>query len=204
MAGRAHGAEGALEPAGGRLAHRGDHRATGPLGGCEAAGRHGGVGIELYEAAGGLGRDTFVDTFAHLYPPADLKAFLEDSYTPAAMARFLSEPGQAIWLAEADGRAIGYVHAGPCTLPHPQAGAACGEVKRLYVRREAQNRGLGDELLRIALAWLEVPGRRLWVGVWSQNLGAQRLYRRHGFEKVGEYDFAVGSTLDHEFIMRRD
>ena len=45
--------------------------------------------------------------------------------------------------------------------------------------------------------------RDVWIGVWSENHGAQRLYARHGFEKVGEYEFKVGQTRDHEFILRR-
>jgi diamine N-acetyltransferase len=54
------------------------------------------------------------------------------------------------------------------------------------------------------MAWLEAAGSRdLWIGVWSQNYGAQRFYARHGFEKIGEYDFPVGGTLDREFILRR-
>ena len=47
------------------------------------------------------------------------------------------------------------------------------------------------------------PPRRLWIGVWSENLGAQRLYARRGFEQVGTYAFAVGRVRDHEFILRR-
>jgi RimJ/RimL family protein N-acetyltransferase len=39
--------------------------------------------------------------------------------------------------------------------------------------------------------------------VWSENHGAQRFYAREGFEKVGEYGFKVGRTVDHEFILRR-
>jgi diamine N-acetyltransferase len=55
-----------------------------------------------------------------------------------------------------------------------------------------------------ALAWLDARGRLpLYVGVWSQNLGAQRLYGRFGFHKVGEYDFPVGRHVDREFILER-
>ena len=39
--------------------------------------------------------------------------------------------------------------------------------------------------------------------MWSENFGAQRFYGREGFEKVGEYGFRVGATVDHEFILRR-
>ena len=43
----------------------------------------------------------------------------------------------------------------------------------------------------------------LWIGVWSGNAKAQRLYAAHGFEKVGEYDYPVGAWRDREFILRR-
>ncbi len=151
-----------------------------------------------------VGRDTFVETFAHLYPPEDLRAFLETSYSPTAFARFLGEESHALWLAEADGRAVGYAQAGPCALPHPEVTSGCGELKRLYVRQETQGAGLGGRLLQMSLDWLATPGRRLWIGVWSQNHGAQRLYARHGFLRVGEYQFPVGNTLDDEFILSRE
>ena len=67
-----------------------------------------------------------------------------------------------------------------------------------------QGGGTGSRLIGGALGWLERDGpRRLWIGVWSGNLGARRLYARLGFEKVGEYYFKVGEALDREFILRR-
>ncbi len=154
-------------------------------------------------ALAALGGETFTETFGHLYPPQDLRAFMETVYTPASFGRALEDPDQAMWLAELDGAAIGYAQAGPCALPHREVTPGCGELKRLYVRCSAQGSGLGGRLLDTALTWLATPSRRLWIGVWSQNLGAQRLYGRHGFEKVGEYEFPVGETRDQEFILRR-
>ena len=53
--------------------------------------------------------------------------------------------------------------------------------------------------------WLQRDGARtVWIGVWSANHGARRFYERRGFHKVGAYGFAVGNTIDHEFILRRD
>ena len=43
----------------------------------------------------------------------------------------------------------------------------------------------------------------LWIGVWSGNDKAQRLYAAYGFEKAGEYDYPIGAWRDHEFILRR-
>jgi ribosomal protein S18 acetylase RimI-like enzyme len=55
----------------------------------------------------------------------------------------------------------------------------------------------------IALSWLEERFDHLYVGVYSENFRAQELYRRYGFEKVGEYHFMVGDHADLEWIMRR-
>jgi GNAT superfamily N-acetyltransferase len=81
---------------------------------------------------------------------------------------------------------------------------ACGELKRIYFIKRRQGGGLGRRLFAETMAWLQSDGPRdVWIGVWSENFGAQRFYQRHGFSKVGEYGFAVGSTVDHEFILRR-
>jgi ribosomal protein S18 acetylase RimI-like enzyme len=71
------------------------------------------------------------------------------------------------------------------------------------VRATHQGQGLGTRLFEAALEWLEQHYSPLYIGVWSQNHGAQRFYARYGFTKVGEYGFPVGSTVDREFILRR-
>ncbi|MDP1629942.1 MAG: GNAT family N-acetyltransferase [Caulobacter sp.] len=156
------------------------------------------------EALSRIGAETFSETFAHLYPPQDLAAFLDVAYGLDKTRRDLADPDKASWLVEADGEVVGHALAGPCDLPHPEVTPACGELKRLYVLRRLQGDGTGSRLLAETLAWLERDGpRRLWIGVWSENLGAQRLYGRLGFAKVGEYEFPVGEVRDREFIFRR-
>jgi len=163
-----------------------------------------------------LSAATFSATFAHLYPPSDLAAFLGESYAVERSRAQLADPAIATWLMEAqvavggaEGgaggiEAVGYAMAGPCALPHPDVTPECGELKRIYMLPAWQGGGRGSRLLATALAWLEArPRGALWIGVWSQNLGAQRLYERMGFTKVGEYEFRVGETRDHEFILRR-
>ncbi|MEG3790491.1 GNAT family N-acetyltransferase [Lysobacter sp. CCNWLW3] len=151
-----------------------------------------------------LGARTFIETFGHLYPPEHLRRFLDDSYSVQAQARVLGDAECAVWLMERDGVAVGHALAGPCGLPHAEVAAGDGELKRLYVLREAQNGGWGGRLFQVVLDWLLRDGpRTLWIGVWSQNQGAQRFYARHGFVHVGDYEFVVGDTRDHEFILRR-
>lgn len=103
-----------------------------------------------------------------------------------------------------EGEAIAYVMAAPCALPHPEASADDGEVRRLYVRQGYRDWGLGSRLITLALEWLLAKNpRQLWLGVWSDNYGAQRFYERFGFSYAGEYGFKVGEHRDREFMYRR-
>jgi GNAT superfamily N-acetyltransferase len=156
------------------------------------------------EALADIGPRTFVETFGHLYPPEDLQAFLADAYGLERTRADLDDPAKAAWLAYRQGELVGYAQAGPCSLPHPGVTPACGELKRLYLLGGAQSGGLGGRLFEEAIAWLLKDGPRdVWIGVWSENYGAQRFYGRRGFSKVGEYGFPVGGTIDAEFILRK-
>lgn len=159
---------------------------------------------------GALGRQTFIDTFvaadgfAIPYPAADLAAFLDASFDPDAMAAKLVEPGAAWWVAERDGQLLAFANTGPNTLPHPEARPSHMELRRLYVGRAAQGLGLGTRLLKTSLEWMEAnTDGPLWIGVWSGNEKARKLYAAHGFAVAGEYQYAVGAWRDDEFILRR-
>lgn len=162
------------------------------------------------EALGVLGRQTFIDTFvaddgfAIPYPADDLATFLDASFTTEATAKKLAEPGAAWWVAERDGELLAFANAGPNGLPHPEATPAHMELRRLYVGKAAQGLGLGTQLLKLSLDWMEAnTDGPLWIGVWSGNLKAQKLYAAYGFEKAGEYQYPVGAWQDDEFILRR-
>ena len=160
-------------------------------------------------ALGALGRQTFVDTFVEgfgiPYPKADLKAFLDASFDPEPTRKKLAEPGCAWWVAERNGELLAFANVGPNGLPHPDARPEHMELRRLYVSKAAQGLGLGTKLLTLSLDWMEAHTQGpLWIGVWSGNDKAQRLYAAYGFEKAGEYDYPVGAWRDREFILRRE
>lgn len=149
-------------------------------------------------------RETFVEDFAMPYSASDIAIFVAQTYTEEALGKYLRDAAYRHFVATHDDRPVGFALVGPNGLPHADACDGDGELKRIYVLREAQALGIGRALFDAAVGWLESDGpRRVWIGVWSGNERAQRFYARRGFVKVGEYRFRVGETLDHEFILRR-
>ena len=155
------------------------------------------------EALSALGKETFTDTFGHLYSPENLQKFLTGSHNVDAYASILSDPSYGVWTATTkDGELIGYLVAGPCKLPVDDLPANAGELARFYIKTDFQGGGLGNRMLDLALAWLHQNFSHVYLSVYSENHKAQRLYERRGFQKVQRYHFMVGDHADPEFIMK--
>ncbi|WP_448586445.1 N-acetyltransferase family protein [Thermaurantiacus sp.] len=144
---------------------------------------------------------SFTATFGHLYPPADLAAFLE----ACSLDRFRVESSSAAFacfLGEADGRLLGYVTLGHLDLPVAPSGR-WWVLRQLYLEEEAKGTGLAQALMARALTEARARGvEELYLTVWIGNHRARRFYERHGFEEVGRYAFVVGSTVDDDRILR--
>jgi ribosomal protein S18 acetylase RimI-like enzyme len=140
---------------------------------------------------------TFVDEFQIPYDPSELADFLAKSHGEARFRDQILDPAVDVLVAEISGELAGYASAGPMTLPHPEAKPGERELYRLYVPHAFHGQGVAAALLAPIIGGID------WIGVWSGNIRAQRVYARYGFEKAGEYDYRVGHTVDREFIMRR-
>ncbi|KAG0345217.1 hypothetical protein BG004_003869 [Podila humilis] len=153
-----------------------------------------------------LGALTFTHTFGHLYDPKDLHDYIAGTYTIEKHLIALSDPYESMWLLEdGKGQALAFGWVGACKLPVPSnVKTNAGEVKRIYVHPDHQGKKLGSVMIEKMLAWLVDAGYDdIYVGVWSENYGAQRLYGRYGFEKFSEYEFPVGDHIDREFIFKQ-
>ncbi|MFL6728456.1 MAG: GNAT family N-acetyltransferase [Sphingomicrobium sp.] len=145
---------------------------------------------------------SFCDTFAHLYRPEDLDAFLA-SFGIADWEAELRDPAYAFRIAEADGVPVGYVKLGPVKIPVKTNGAAI-LLNQLYVLKEHHGAGIARELMDWALAEAHRRGaEELYLTVFTDNHRARSFYERYGFEAVGRYDFMVGSHADQDLIMRK-
>jgi diamine N-acetyltransferase len=147
-------------------------------------------------------RTSFCETFAHLYRPEDLAAFLA-KFTPQAWAEEYSDPRYRFRLAEAGDEVVGYLKLGPSALPIETDKRAI-ELRQIYVRKGHHGSGVAAALTDWAVDEARKQGfEELYLTVFVDNHRARRFYERYGFEPVGRYDFMVGEQADEDIIMRK-
>lgn len=152
---------------------------------------------------GEIGRQSFIETFGHLYTPENLAAFLE-IHNEANWRAELADPRYAVRLGLVDGVNAAYVKLGPPSLPFTPPAASI-ELRQFYVLKPWQGAGLAGQMMDWAI---EEARRRaaaeIFLSVFIDNIRAQRFYARYGFEAVGCYDFMVGTHADEDIVMRLD
>jgi ribosomal protein S18 acetylase RimI-like enzyme len=147
-------------------------------------------------------RTSFCETFAHLYRPEDLAAFLAQ-FTPDAWATEFADPRYHFRVAEEGGEIVGYVKLGPSALP-VETDQRAVELRQLYVLKEQHGSGVARALSDWAIDHARRDGfAEIYLTVFVDNHRARRFYDRYGFEAVGRYDFMVGNQADEDIIMRK-
>jgi ribosomal protein S18 acetylase RimI-like enzyme len=151
-----------------------------------------------------LARESFVAAFGDLYRPEDLATFLAEHRSAEKYRALLADPAVRVQLAELDGTLTAY-----CLIrfdqqfeerpePRPQHPVF---ISQLYCAPRATGCGLGAALIAWAIEEARKHGSdAVQLSVFSENFGAQRFYRRHGFQHVADIDFWVGGHRDHEFL----
>jgi ribosomal protein S18 acetylase RimI-like enzyme len=152
-----------------------------------------------------LSHQTFQDAFGDVNTERDMKLYLEHAFSKAQLLQELEDEAANFYFLRLEGETIGYckVKLGlPATLS--EEGEAL-EICRLYVVQQYQGKQLGQWMLKNIVQMAEERGLDfVWLGVWSQNPGAIRLYERNGFSKIGSYTFMLGNDAQTDYIMKRD
>lgn len=166
------------------------------------------AGLPDAAAIAKLGAHVFSVTFGHSVTADELQAYLDKEYTHAAITADLSSPQKDTILAvdESSGDVLGFAlltrgSSEPCV----EALESTVELQRIYVHPDAHGKGVGGRLARRVEEMARSQGFRwMWLGVWEENVVAQRAYEKWGYGKVGEHDFVVGSVVQTDWIMTKE
>ena len=161
-----------------------------------------------------VGAQVFAESFGHSVQAEDLAAYLSTSYTMEAFEKELRNPATSTWIARDDrdrgAGLLGFTQlcrgaTVQCLEERGEDRATLAQLHRLYVDTNAHGRGIGTRLIARAADTARAEGfRKLWLTVWEYNPGAQRLYERSGFAKVGKTSFFVGREEQWDWVMVKD
>jgi ribosomal protein S18 acetylase RimI-like enzyme len=154
-----------------------------------------------------LGSHIFASTFGYSMPPSDLDHYLKDAYSISSIESDISNPDVDLIVAcDDDDNVIGFsqLRRGsiePCVAKKEKP----IELQRLYVSPEFHGRGIARVLVDSVEKMAKGQGfKTLWLGVWEENVKAQKVYERMGFVRVGEHDFKMGDCVQTDWIMNKN
>jgi ribosomal protein S18 acetylase RimI-like enzyme len=144
----------------------------------------------------------WIETFAHGVSAEDAATYLAEAYGPnGKLLADLSSGAARFHLALVDGRVVGYAKVNPPWLPDAEPSAL--QLSQIYVSSDQHGAGVGKALLDWAIATARAEGATaLLLTVWEENHRAAAFYRKHGFDHIGDYSFAVGTQIDTDHVMR--
>jgi ribosomal protein S18 acetylase RimI-like enzyme len=150
----------------------------------------------------------FEATFGPDNDPEDMAAYLRATFSPERQAAEIADPA-AVWLVAEDGGGAsdgfaGYAHLIAGATTDGVSGPAPLEVRRFYVARDWQGRGVAQALMDAVVRTAGERGARtLWLAVWQRNARAIAFYRKAGFAQVGTQTFQLGRDVQQDFVMAR-
>ena len=150
-----------------------------------------------------LKADTFSESFAADNDPAELAAHIERTFSVEAVAGQLADPDcETYWILDGT-EPVGYLKLNrgrAQTEPGLEGGL---EIEQLYVMKAHHGRGLGGQLLDLAVETARRDGFGfVWLGVWERNENAISLYRHRGYQVFDEHVFMFGAGAQTDLLMR--
>lgn len=149
-----------------------------------------------------VSRKTFKATFDPYTAPNDMVRFLEEDYETVKLVKEIENPNSRFYFLMVQNEIAGYlkINVGDAQTEHLRENAL--EVERIYLRSSFQHRGLGNVLLDFAEKTAREEGKDyMWLGVYEKNVPAQHFYKRHGFSKVSQHTFQVGSDPQTDWLL---
>ncbi len=147
---------------------------------------------------------TFYEAYYEQDDAHDLANYIDESFTLEKIRAELANQNAAFFIIFLEQKAVGYAKMRegskiPCIKSENSI-----ELQRIYTLERVYGAGIGKILLEHCL---ETARRRdfetLWLGVWEENIRAQKFYTKNGFRRVGELTFPYGDSVGINFVLEK-
>ena len=151
-----------------------------------------------------ISRQTFFDTFGEVNTNEDMNHYLEVNLSIDQLTLEFCNPSTSFYFAKNCNEILAYIKLNEAKAQTEKRDIPSMEIERIYVRKEYQNRGVGQFLLDKSIQITKDKQLKLiWLGVWEHNVSALRFYERNQFQFFGKHSFILGSDEQTDLLMER-
>ncbi len=150
-----------------------------------------------------IGKQTFYETFSSGNSEENMKGYLDNGFSTDKLKIELSDKRSEFYFAVLDDNVIGYlkVNSGQSQTEIKDDNAL--EIERIYVLKEFQGKKVGQLLYEKAMEVSKQKGvDYVWLGVWEENPGAIRFYKKNGFVEFDKHIFKLGDDEQTDIMMK--
>lgn len=150
-----------------------------------------------------VGAITFYDTFHMFHSAEDMQKYISGTYNEDKVKGNLQNPSIMYYLAEQDGKAVGYLKLLLNVEIEQMKGERVMELEKIYVRKEWLGAGVGKRLMQQAIAAaVQEKCDWLFLGVWQDNHRALDFYKKFGWAICGNRQFTLGDTICDDYLLK--
>lgn len=148
---------------------------------------------------------TFYQTFADSNTEENMTAYLDSAYNKEKLYEELCNPDSSFFFIYVDESLAGYLKTNEYPSQTDINDIDSLELERIYILKEFQGAGLGQDLLEHTISIATEHGKKyIWLGVWEHNERAKHFYQKNGFYRIGAHSFVVGDDVQTDYVMRKD
>lgn len=119
------------------------------------------------------------------------------AYSREELARFITHRSSRTWVAEENGRIVGFVVAG-------RQPVRVGHIITIDILEGYRRRGVGSELMSVAENWARQARLELmYLETAEDNLAAQQFYEARGYRKVERVEQYYSTGLAAWVMVKR-
>lgn len=152
-----------------------------------------------------IGRETFFETFAESNTEADMKKYLDESFSTTKLTAELNDPNSRFFISWEEKNPIGYMKLNVGKAQTEIRDDLSIEIERIYVKQAYHGKKVGQLLYEKAFEIAQQMKKKyIWLGVWEENPKAIRFYEKNGFVAFDKHIFMMGEDEQTDILMRKE